>query len=139
MHAILKRQFTKIFKSIARPHFKSKTPFKTEHWNTLDYQHPSKQSIGIYYITWYISKYLDRLVHSFVCISDIFLNGFCVDGREGIVHPTLMPSQPIRNCYPKVAERLKFLSKATKFLILEHNKSNNDLFLQTKIIYRYFF
>ena len=38
---------------------------------------------------------LDGFVHSLVGIVDVFLQWLCVDGRDWIVHPTLVPRDPI--------------------------------------------
>ena len=69
--------------------------------------------------TWDIIENLDRFMHGFVGIIDILLHILCIDRREWIVHPTLMPFQPIRNSDPKVSEGFKILDKLSQLVILE--------------------
>jgi hypothetical protein len=68
--------------------------------------------------TWNISEDLDGLMHCFVSVVYILLDGLCINRHQWIVHPTLVPAQPIRSRYPKVTEWLKVFDKLVQFIIL---------------------
>ena len=74
--------------------------------------------------TWYIGKDLDRFVHRFVRITNVLFHILSIDAGERIIHPTLVPSEPIRSCNPQVAEWFKVLHQLREFIVLAKKRDN---------------
>lgn len=70
-------------------------------------------------LTWNVLEYLHRLVHRFVGIVDILLDRLRVDACQRVVHPTVIPLEPVGHCDPQVLEWLKVLEEFWEFLILQ--------------------
>lgn len=70
------------------------------------------------WLTWHLLEESDRLVHSLEGFIDVLLHLLRVDSIQRIVHPALVPPQPIRNRDPQVSEWLKFLHKFGQLFIL---------------------
>ena len=68
--------------------------------------------------TWYISKDLDRFVHRFVGITNVLFHILSIDAGKRIIHPTLVPSEPVRSCNPQVAERFEVFHQLREFIVL---------------------
>ena len=58
-------------------------------------------------------------MHSLVGVVDILLEGLCVDCGDGIVHPTLVPRDPIGRSDPQIPEGFELFHQPGKFFILE--------------------
>ena len=57
-------------------------------------------------------------------VVNILFQLFGVYGGEGIVHPTVIPLQPIRCCQPHVLKRLKVLDQPSQLVILFSTDQN---------------
>lgn len=57
-------------------------------------------------------------------VVNILFQLFCVYGGEGIVHPTVIPLQPVRCCQPHVLKRLKVLDQPSQLVILFSTDQN---------------
>ena len=72
----------------------------------------------LYKYTWYFAEYFHRFMHGFEGICNILLNSFRINCCEWIIHPTLVPSHPIRHINPQVTEGFKVFNKPTQLVIL---------------------
>ena len=70
-------------------------------------------------LTWDVGEDLYRLVHDFEGIVDILLNGLGINRGQWVVHPALVPSQPVRDRDPQVAEGIKVLNKLGQLVVLK--------------------
>lgn len=72
--------------------------------------------------TWNFGEELGRFVHRFVGFVDVLLDAFRVDAGEGVVHPRLVPAQPVRRRQPQVLERLELFRQTTQLVVLQEAK-----------------
>ncbi len=61
---------------------------------------------------------LDTLVHDLEGAVDIGGKELRVNVDEGVIHPGLVPLEPISSSYPQILERLKFSVELTHLVIL---------------------
>ena len=71
------------------------------------------------HITWNISEKFGRFVHGFEGIVNVLLDDFSVNRRQRVVHPRLVPAQPVRHGDPQVAERLELLHQLAQLIVLK--------------------
>ena len=69
-------------------------------------------------LTWYPAEHLDTLVNRLVRLRHVLVNLLGVDVDQWVVHPTLMPSQPVARRDPQQSERLKVLQQLAHLLKL---------------------
>lgn len=62
---------------------------------------------------------LHRFVHGLVRLIDVLLQLLSIDRGERVVHPGLMPADPVRAGHPEIPEWLKVLHKLSQLVILE--------------------
>ena len=61
---------------------------------------------------------LDTLVHGLEGIANIGSQQLWVNADKGVVHPRLMPLQPVSHCDPEVLVRVKVTQQLANFVIL---------------------
>ena len=69
--------------------------------------------------TFKILELLDRLVHGFECVVRVAVYVFGVDRRDRVVHPAVVPSEPVGRCDPQVFIWVKVFRQFGQFVILE--------------------
>lgn len=57
-------------------------------------------------------------MHRLVSVVDVLLDDLCVDGGERVVHPRLVPADPVRHGDPQVPERLKLFDQLAQLVVL---------------------
>ena len=66
-------------------------------------------------------------MHGLEGLSDVFLQHLGINGGEGVIHPGLMPPDPVRGRDPQVFEGLKITHKFGQLVILLNNKRPHNI------------
>ena len=69
--------------------------------------------------TWYVLEDLDAFVHGLEGLADLLLALLGVDAGQRVVHPALVPLEPVRGGDPEILEGLKVSDKLAEFVILK--------------------
>ena len=74
--------------------------------------------------TYDILEILDTLVHDFECTVDIGGQQLGVNVDEGVIHPGLVPLEPVSSSQPQVLKWLKVSTQLTNLVILQNVNIN---------------
>ena len=82
-------------------------------------QHRDSHTLSQYTIAIvHTPEVFSTLVDGPIALGDILGQQLRVDVDEGVVHPGLVPLEPVRSCHPEILERLKVSSQFANFVIL---------------------
>lgn len=76
---------------------------------------------------------LDTLMHDFEGTVDVSSKELRVNIDERVIHPRLVPLEPVSSSQPQVLERLKLSSQLANPIILWHRQYNKNVSENSKI------